>query len=370
MKIIDRYILGSFLRLFLGGLAILVTLFIVIVFFGDVEDFVNNKATFAQIASYLLFRLPEAFLHMTPMAVLIASILTFTLMSRNREVVILMSSGLSAIRVAAPVLAAALLISFLTFLDNEYFMPFSWKQHKKIWRQDIKKIKDVSSDKRNMVWLKTDSGEIWNIAFMDVKEAVLFDVTVLKFTPERSGFASITKAKSAYMKNGVWIFNNGFERTFGNDGSFDENYFEKKEYGSSVDFNELKQVEKKPQEMNLREIGEYAKRIRKAGYDDTRYMVDLYVKIFFPMISLLMALIAVPFSLKPDKTAGVLAGVTISVLIGFLFWFIFSMSVSLGYSGKLPPLLAAGGAHMLFFLIAMYAMVSRHYMRDGFFGRI
>jgi lipopolysaccharide export LptBFGC system permease protein LptF len=44
--------------------------------------------------------------------------------------------------------------------------------------------------------------------------------------------------------------------------------------------------------------------------------------------------------------------------MGFVFWFFFSMAVSMGHSGKLPPLVAASGAHVLFLSGALYLMLS------------
>jgi lipopolysaccharide export system permease protein len=118
--------------------------------------------------------------------------------------------------------------------------------------------------------------------------------------------------------------------------------------------------------MNFAEITSYIEHIRKVGYEDTRYTVDRYVKITFPLISVVMAFIAIPFGLRaPSRAGGAMGGITLAVTLGFAFWFIFSMAVSLGHSGKLPPLAAAGGAHLLFLGGAAYALLSQG--REGLF---
>ncbi len=368
MKIIDKYILGLFLKIFSAVLLALLTLFTVIAFFDNVDDFIKYKATLPQVTAYLFFRLPEALLHMAPMAVLIASILTFSLMSRSREVMVMMSCGFSALRISAPVLSAALAVSFLLMLNVEYLMPASWKESSRIFREDIRNIKSASADRRNFIWLKTSKGKIWNIALLDTDTGTLNGVTVIEFLPGWRGFASITTAAKAYRNNGEWVFLDGARRTFPRDGGFEEDVFSKRSFAFDMDFEELEQVQRKPQEMSLKEINAHIKRVREAGYDDTRYVVDMYSKILFPLATVVMAFIAVPFGLKPHRTEGVLMGIAVAVFIGFLFWFIFSMGLSLGYSGKLPPALAAGGAHLLFLLAGSYIMISSRYPRAGFFS--
>ncbi|MEE8483706.1 MAG: LptF/LptG family permease, partial [Nitrospinota bacterium] len=289
--------------------------------------------------------------------------------SRSREVMVIMSCGFSALRISAPVLGAALAASFLLMLNVEYLMPASWTESSRIFREDIRNIKSVSADRRNFIWLKTGTGKIWNIALMDAAAGTLNGVTVIEFSPGWRKFASITTAAKAYKEKGEWVFLDGIQRTFPRDGGFEEDLFSKRSFAFDMDFEDLKQVQRKPQEMSLKEINAHIKRVREAGYDDTRYVVDMYSKILFPLTTVVMAFIAVPFGLKPRRTEGVLMGIAAAVFIGFLFWFIFSMGLSLGYSGKLPPALAAGGAHLLFLLAGSYAMISRSYLRAGLFGR-
>jgi lipopolysaccharide export system permease protein len=365
MKIIDRYIFIQFLQLFAATMAVLLTLFILVTFFDLINDFLDSNAKFSQVVYYFLLKLPEAAFFMTPMAVLISSILTFSIISRNREVVIMMSCGLSAFRIVLPVLAAALAISFLSFLNGDLVLPKSWKKSQQIYYRDIKKTPYVSSHRQDRIWIKTDRGAIWNIAHMDAAAGIIFDVTVVEFSPDRSHFSSVVTAGTAYIENGKWIFEKGIVRRFDGEGRFKEEPFSKKSFGYAVDFATLKRSEKRPEEMNFKEIRAYIVRLRSAGYDDTRYLVDMYVKITFPLICIVMAFIAVPFGLKTERAGGLLAGITSSVLLGFVFWFLFSIGVSLGHNGKLPPLLASTGAHLLFLMFAGYKMITQYYLPSG-----
>ena len=366
MKIIDRYVLSIFFSFFFGAITLLVTLFTLILFFELIADFISSKAPLYLMAAYLLNKLPEAAYYMAPMAVLAASILSLSLMSKDREVMILMSCGISALRITLPLIGGAMLIATFAFLDSEYLMPHAWIKSEDIYRSDVKKMEGLGHIRQNMVWIKTGE-DIWNIGYLDVKNGILHDVNIMRFRPDKSGFASIISARKGYRRGAQWTFEEGIERRFTNGIGVEESPFTARNYSFALDFKELKHAEKAPQEMNFREITSYIEHIKRAGYEDIRYSVDRYVKITFPLISVVMAIISIPFGLKTGRSVGAFSGIAIAVMIGFVFWFLFSMGVSLGHSGKLPPLAAAGGAHLVFLGAGVYAMLSGFHAREGIF---
>ena len=362
MKIIDRYILIEFFKLFAATMTVLLSLFVLVTFFDLINDFLAGGAKFSRVVYYFILKMPEALFFMTPMAVLLSSVLTFSVLSRNREVIIMMSCGLSAFRIVLPVLVAALLLSILSFLNGDLLMPASWKQSEQVYYVDIKNKEFIGTRRLDRVWIKTPSGAVWNIAHLDVPAGRLYDVTVMEFSPDRAYFSKVITGRTAFLKDGRWVFKDGLVRSFDVDGGFEEEPYETKSFEYGIDFETLKRSEKKPQEMTFKEIRKYIERIRTAGYDDTRYMVDMYVKISFPLVALVMAFIAIPFGLKTSRAGGLFAGIALSLFLGFVFWFLFSMGVSLGYSGKLPPLLASTGAHLLFLMFAGYKMITQYYL--------
>ncbi len=368
MNILDRYVYGLFFRYFFGGMALLVTLFAMIIFFEVVGDFVRAGSSFGLIAAYFFYRLPEAVYYMTPMAVLTASIIALSIMTRQKETMVLMSCGVSASRITRPIVAAALLIAAGTFMLGEYVLPSAWVNAADIWNHKVKGYRNISSVKQNGAWIKSDSGEIWNIGFPNLAAGTLFDVTIIQIAPGNENFATIIQARTGrFEPGGGWTFSNVRERHFTPAGDAADETFMEKTYPFALGAGELERAEKKPEQMNLREIAAYVGQIRKAGYKDTRYTVDMYAKVTFPLISVVMAALAIPFGLKSRRGSGNLAAVTMAAALGFMFWFFYSMGISLGHSGKLPPPLAAGGAHLLFLFAASYIFLSGYHTREGLF---
>lgn len=368
MNILDRYIYGLFLRYFLGGMALLTSLFAMIVFFEVVGDFVRAGSSVGLMAAYFFYRLPEAVYYMTPMAVLTASIIALSIMTRQKETMVLMSCGVSASRITRPIVVAALLIATGTFMLGEYVLPSAWANATEIWNIKVKGYRNISSVKQSSVWIKSESGEIWNIGLFNLAGGKFNGLTVIETAPGNEGFATIIQADTGrFNQGGGWTFNHVRERHFNPLGDAMDETFEEKTYPFALGVGELERAEKKPEEMNLREIAAYVAQIEKAGYKDPRYTVDMYVKITFPLISVVMAALAIPFGLKSRRGGGALGAITLAASLGFIFWFFYSMGISLGHSGKLPPLLAAGGAHLMFLFAAAYIFLSGYHTREGLF---
>ena len=100
--------------------------------------------------------------------------------------------------------------------------------------------------------------------------------------------------------------------------------------------------------MGYLELKNYVKKLQFEGYDSTRYLADLHGKIAFPLVSIILAVIGISFSLKTERSGGITKSIGAGIVIGFSYWVVFAFALSLGRSGTLPPLLAAWLANIIF----------------------
>jgi lipopolysaccharide export LptBFGC system permease protein LptF len=110
---------------------------------------------------------------------------------------------------------------------------------------------------------------------------------------------------------------------------------------------------KAPEQMSYAQLRRYIETIRNAGYSADELAVKLYEKTSWPAISLVMALIALPFAFRMGKR-GALYGIFIALVLAIFYWMIFGVFTKFGEVGNLPPLLAAWSANILFALAAVY----------------
>jgi lipopolysaccharide export system permease protein len=117
---------------------------------------------------------------------------------------------------------------------------------------------------------------------------------------------------------------------------------------------DFQHLEKKPEEMTFAELGRYVAKIQSEGYDATRYQVDFQAKIAFPFTPVIMALLGIAVALFQGKRGGIAVGVAASVSLAFIYLLVFQLVVSIGYTGSLPPILAAWVPNILFGMMSLY----------------
>src|SRR5436190_5121218 len=127
-KHIDRLMIQGYFKSYAICLISLLTLYIVVDMFTNLDDFVQQNATGLQailvrIGSYYGYRIPQFFDRLCEAIVLLAGMFTVAMMQRNNEQLPLLSAGVPTQRIVAPVLLCACLMMTLTVLNQELVIP-------------------------------------------------------------------------------------------------------------------------------------------------------------------------------------------------------------------------------------------------------
>lgn len=354
MKIADRYVLREFLRIFLLSLVTLLVFYEMVVFLDMVGYFVKFGATTDMVTRYMLFKIPMGVFHVTPICVLLASILTVGGMSRHSEITALRAAGMSLARISSPIIAASFVIGLLAFLDSEKLFHLSARESNRIYYDEIKRQPRKGLFTSERIWYKAGDGSIWNIGHLDAARREMRDVSIFRF--DQQGTRLVSRTSAPFGKAGAdgWALTGCVERTFGEGGSFEETASAKCVLsGDVITEEDLKKAQLDPEEMNLEQMRDYIRDIKTKGYDHTRYTADMHAKIAFPLINVVMPLIAIPLGVRSSRRGGAMIGVGVAVVTGAVFWFMFSMGVAFGQAGKIAPWISVYAAHVLFAVAGM-----------------
>jgi lipopolysaccharide export system permease protein len=104
----------------------------------------------------------------------------------------------------------------------------------------------------------------------------------------------------------------------------------------------------------VRELQKQIQKLTAEGKDTLRSRVEFHQKISYPFISIVLALLAIPLSLRSSRHGGVLCCVGVNLAVGFVFSFLYAMGVSLGFGGFFTPLFAAWGPFLFFSSLGFY----------------
>jgi lipopolysaccharide export system permease protein len=355
-RVLHRYIIREYLNIFSLSLSSLILIYVVVLFFQKVNFFIKYNASFSHILLYLLYKIPEAVFQFTlPYAVLLATLLTLGTLSRHNEITAMKAGGVSLYRLTFPLFFIVILISLCAFLGNEYLVPLANQKNRHLISARLKK-EPSSFFKNYKIWYRSDH-HIFNIQLLDPKQKALKGFTLYEFDDQFRCVQRID-AKEAKWIDERWKLYDGAVREFGEEGSIRTTSFEEREVRLPEAWASFQAIERQSIEMSYTDLRNYIQKIQSAGYDSTRYLVDLYAKLSYPFLNLIMVLIGVPFALKTGRSGGVALSIGISIMIGFAYGVTFYTFLSFGKSGVLSPFLSCWIPTILFGLAGIFTLMS------------
>jgi lipopolysaccharide export system permease protein len=355
MRLLDRYIFMAFLRTSFMVLAGIVVLFLCVTFLKEADDFIKNKAGLNHIAAYYFYSIPAMAGQALPFAALIGTLLSLGNLSRNQEITAMRAGGLSLINIIAPVLLGGILISGLGFLNNEVIMPVYTARAAFIRNVEVEKKQQRVIFQQRRLWLRGPDNSIANIDLVTPDRREMIGVNIYKLNPD-FGVRERIKAGRLVWDGTAWRLRES--QKFVTRGDTIVSQTADGEVYNIVDKPEdMGMIVKSSEEMNFTELWDYVRKLKGSGYKAVRYEVDLHGKMAYPFASLLMVMIATPFSLQRVRSGGAARGIALSLLIATVYWALTSGGRALGLSGAIPPVQAAWLANTVFAVMAIAAIV-------------
>jgi lipopolysaccharide export LptBFGC system permease protein LptF len=112
-----------------------------------------------------------------------------------------------------------------------------------------------------------------------------------------------------------------------------------------------------PDQMTYSELRQYIVKLRESGADVTPSLVALERKIAFPLVTVIMTVMAIPFAVTTGRR-GAMYGIGIGIVIAITYWVGLSVFGALGKGGLLAPSLAAWAPNILFGAVAIYLLLT------------
>jgi lipopolysaccharide export system permease protein len=346
MTIIHKYLTKELLKYFCIVLTAVVGIYLAVEFFGRIDNFLDAKLPISRALAFLTLKIPFIVAQIAPVGLLLAVLIVFGIMVNNNEIVALKNGGVSIFYLFKPILVMGLLFSALLFFFSEVAVPITMGKANRIWRSEVKKESAVTSREKN-IWIKGNRS-ISHITYFKPSSETIFGVTLNYFDESFRLIKRIDAQKGVY-KGGEWRLLNVVEQDLVKDEkSYKVTY--SVESPAKLEFapEDLKRVVKKCEEMSYGELSEYIQKVEEEGYDATSYRVDLSAKIAFPLVCVVMSIVGTSLALWRKRKEGFASSVVYGIGMAFLYWTFYSLCLSLGYGGILPPVIAAWLTNIIF----------------------
>jgi LPS export ABC transporter permease LptF/LPS export ABC transporter permease LptG len=356
--LLDELILRDF-AMYLGMILVsFIMLTLVFTFFELLGDIVRNRISLIMVGQYLLNVTPSMIYIMTPLSVLLAVLTTIGLLQKSNEITAMKATGTSIYRVIFPVFVIAAAISTGLFFFDQYYIPEA-NQRQETLRNQIKGKPAQTYLRPDRKWIFGEHNTIYYYEFFDPDQNTFANITAFQFDPTTFELTGRVHATRAHWSEELqkWIFEQGWARTFRGSAiqsfhEFDADtfpnlieppvYFKKEVHQSS--------------EMNYQELRSYIADLQQSGFDVVRLRVQLQKKFAYPLITLIMAILAVPFSLSPGRK-GALTGIAVALSVAIVYFVAAGLFEAMGNASQLPAAMAAWAPDLIFGFLGGYLLL-------------
>jgi len=364
--ILDEYVMGSFLRNFALVLLSLVLLFLVFTFFELIGDIIRNRTPLVTVGDYLLNLIPFILSNVTPLCSLVAVLITFGALNRTSELTAMKATGISLYRIVAPMLVVATILSAALFVFDETYLPDANRRQEALL-SSIKGKPAQTFLRPDRKWISGQTGgtganaeptRIFYYQFFDPDKNVFANLTVFEFQP---GTFTLTRrifaTTARWDDTNGWLFENGWQRSFAGASITSYQPFTLSTFPEIHEQpSYFKKEDRQSQEMSYTELSKYIGDLKQSGFDTMRLRVQLNRKISYPLMTLVMAILAIPFSLIAGKR-GSIAGMGTAIGVAIAYWVIAGIFENLGNVNSLPAVLAAWSPDLLFAIAGSYLLL-------------
>ena len=342
MKLLGNYILKEYVKFFFVCLLSLVVVAIVFAAIPELDK-LDSENGLTHFVESILSGIPLLIEVITPISVLLSTLLTFLSLQRSSEIVAMSAAGFSRIKMVSPIMLFGIIIGILVYFNQSYLAP--------MWGAD-ERTSIVKPNSTISTW-RFFKGQLYYFSGVSLKTNEVASSTVFQFGPDHainqidSYFDLILNQnqwKSSQNSTQIKLGENSFLRTTKTFITTEEGQFPvvfKKEipYPKYTNFTDLL-------------YGIFDKRAGAVNYENDLFA--LYQKAAAIFAVFIMILLAIPFSLFSHKESNIRGSVVSAVVLGLIYFLVDQVFLSMNQAQAIPIEISAFGANIVFFILIMF----------------
>ncbi len=357
MKKLDWYILKKLLTAFFFVVLLLELIICVIDYTEKNDDFIKNEVSADLIWQYYLTFIPYIASLLTPITVFIATVFVTAKLASKLEIVAILASGVSFLRLMVPYFVGAILIGTASFFLNSYIIPEANK-----FRIDfeLEYLKDPFYNTDKHIHFKIDDDTYIYLYRYDTRRNVGSTITLEKIVDQQL-YEKLTARQIDWQEDTKsWEIKRWQKRTILDTTEIIES-------GQVIDTvlnmspSDFGNKDRHQETMTLTELNDYIKLQKSRGADDVRmYQIEKYVRFMQPFTVIILMSIGVIVSAKKSRQ-GTGFQIALGFVIAFLFIITYILATAIAEAGSLNTILAIWIPNIIFTFVSvlLYKMVPR-----------
>jgi len=359
--LLDWYVARLYIGISLLAFVGLLGIFYISTFIDLSDKLFKGQTSGALLLQYFWYATPQFVYFVLPISALVAALVTVGLLTKSSELTVMKACGVSLYRASLPVFVSSLFWSLALFALSESVLANSNRQAQAL-NQEIR-TGEPSRDTLNVLnrqWSVAENGSIYHYLSFDPGENKLVNLSIFEFNRESWKLSKRTFASEAVFINGDWSGKGLWDRELE---SFETIANDQHERDSTLILERLEEPNyfktrtPDPELMNFSELQTHIEELSASGFDVGRLIVALHRKASFPLVTLILTLIAIPFAVTTGPR-GALYGIGVGIALAFTYWTTINVFAAIGTAGLLAPMLAAWAPNLLFGASATYLLLT------------
>lgn len=348
LDLYQRYLMREIFAAIFLVLFAFVALFAFFDLINELRSIGKNGYQLYQAMFYVTLSLPGLVYELIPIAALIGTLYALSTLARHSEITVLRASGLATRDLLMTLFRVAGLLALLIFLVGEALVPFADRVAQEMKARAMSEV-IAQQGFVSGLWVK-DGRSFVNIR-QAMPDAVLQGVRIYKFD-QAGALESVTDAAQAsFVPPGHWLLKGVVRTVLDGDTSRVERS-ESAEWNSAVNPDLLSVLMVAPERMSLYGLVNYTRHLLENHQKTERYEIAIWKKLVYPLATLVMVALALPFGYSHNRVGGVSLKIFAGVMMGMLFYALNGLFSNLGIINAWPPFASATAPSALFLLAA------------------
>ena len=123
MKLLDRYVLRTFLRAYAYCIAAFISIWLIFDISDNLSTFLDDRVSLRLVTQYYLTQVPQIFVILLPVSLVLALLFSLGRMSRTNEIVSMLTAGISIPRLILPLVGIGVITALVSGALNYSLAP-------------------------------------------------------------------------------------------------------------------------------------------------------------------------------------------------------------------------------------------------------
>jgi LPS export ABC transporter permease LptG len=364
VRLLDRYVIRNFLQAYLYCIAGFLSIWLIFDISDNISTFIDDKFGFALTVRYYATQVPQVFIILLPVALLLALLFSLGRMSRANEIVSMLTAGVSIPRVLAPLISIGLLTVAASFALNYSLAPHAEMAKKNF----VATARAHQYSVQGQIFRNRTDLRTWFIQSFRPGHNLFNNVQVLQQDAHDNIVENYLSPRVTYHpEDKTWDLENVKVVKYDASGDItDEQIYPslKIEHWSETPFR-LGSANVRAEYLSFPELREYLR--FNSDFPVTLlapFRTHLHYRLALPWTCLVVVCIAAPLGIGYSRR-GVLASVASAVALVFSMNFLTHLFLALGEGDRISPIAAAWTPNLMFTFVGVYLLYLRAANREA-----